>query len=659
MSNLHNRGSITQAFSRFRQRLSGMNLQSRFLLIMGASSLFFAMLSWIVFNNFTDQLVERIGARFTETQMLYDKVRTLRPLTRELAMVRQTARIPELRAWMKGPNGALEQLVMDKMEMMRTHFSDGSYFVALANTGGFYYNDASGQYTDNQLRYILDPASEDDAWLFDFIRSGDNERIVVAANNKLGVNKIWIMVTIEDAGKVLGVVGTGIEMEDFVRNVSNIHLPGISNMFINRKAAIQIQNDVDHIDFPGLQESPDHQHSTEYIVGARTGNQWVRQSIVNLDDSNETVQTEFVHIDGKRYLAGMIALPEVGWYDITLLDMSVLLPRADYIKMLLVIVLSTLVVLAILIFTLHKLVLKPVEILTNAVSRIRHGDYSSQPLKASSGEVRELTAQLNDMAGTIYNTQHWLEEEIEKRTRQLNDAQKILELSLNRERDGRETQANLMALMAHEMRSPIAVIGNTAQMLNMLAQADRPEWQPRIDKIMRSVRQLAELMDSFLTEKWLDMDKKGLNRGTGDLNLFCSQIVANFYESHARPIRFEPMAGDAEFCADWQLIRLAVTNLLDNASKYSSLDDEILLQITSDQPNWLCIEVSDRGAGIPAELQTHIFEKFVRVKKDDSVQGSGLGLYLVNWIARFHGGYTEVSSIEGQGSTFRLCLPKG
>jgi signal transduction histidine kinase len=324
----------------------------------------------------------------------------------------------------------------------------------------------------------------------------------------------------------------------------------------------------------------------------------------------------------------------------------------------LAVVAGTLGLLFVMAFSLHKLVLKPVSTLTDAVSRIRRGDFSSKLPEDSSGEVGELASQLHNMAGAIYNTQHWLETEIEKRTRQLNDAQQILEISLQHERDGRETQANLMALMAHEMRSPVAVIGNTAQMLNMLARTERPDWQPRIEKIMRSVRELATLMDNFLTEKWLDMDKYGLNRVMGDLNQLCAEITEHFADSHIRHVHFEACDGDARLCADWQLVRIAVVNLLDNASKYSSENDDIHLKVLSANPDMLCIEVSDQGVGISSDLQPHVFEKFARGRHVADIHGSGLGLYLVSWIARFHGGYIEVTSTEGEGSTFRLYLPR-
>jgi two-component system phosphate regulon sensor histidine kinase PhoR len=104
-------------------------------------------------------------------------------------------------------------------------------------------------------------------------------------------------------------------------------------------------------------------------------------------------------------------------------------------------------------------------------------------------------------------------------------------------------------------------------------------------------------------------------------------------------------------------MRISILNLLDNANKYSSRNDEIRLKVLSCMPDMLCIEVSDHGVGMPPELQSHVFDKFARGRHEADIQGSGLGLYLVNWIARFHGGLMKVTSIEGQGSAFLLCLP--
>lgn len=656
MFTVHNRRVAAQVLSRTRQYLSGLSLQGRFLLIIGVSSLTLTLLFWEMFDNFTEQLLERIGARFAVEQSLYDKARALQPLIHAMTSAKQSADNPLLKKWTVNERDTA--LYGPSMEELHNRFGNTNFFVAIFKSGNFYYFDAARKLDRQPSRSTLSTSDPDDAWIYNFIRSGDDHTTKIVSNKKLGVIKLWVMQSIREGERVVGVLGTGINLYEFTRNASNIHLPGVTNMFIDHHAEIQVYNDVTHFDFPTVPNLSEPEHLHLQILGPAGENQWLEHAIHKLDSDKQGVETEFVFINGKRYLVGLNAIPELGWYDLTLLDLSVLLPRVDFNKMVLAIFAGTLGLLFILAFSLHKLVLKPVSRLTNAVSRLRGGDFSTKPMDESSGEVRELISQFHHMASTIYSTQQWLEDEIEKRTRQLSDARKILEISLHHERDARETQANLMALMAHEMRSPVAVIGNTAQMLNMLAKTDRPDLLPRIEKIMRSVSQLATLMDNFLTEKWLDMDKQGLNRVTGDLNDFCGEATNIFSENYTRSVHFEPWNGDAKLCADWQLIQIAIFNLLDNARKYSSLDGEIRLRVLSCKIDMLCIEVIDKGMGIPSDLQPHVFEKFARGRHEADIQGSGLGLYLVNWIARFHGGYTEVSSIEGQGSTFRMCLPR-
>jgi len=651
ISSLHARRSGVQVI------LGRLNLQPRFLLIIGASVLCFALVIWWVFSQEGERLVERIGARFAEKQVLYDKARTLQPLIREVALARRMADSAVIKQWVKNEqNPQLRRQAMTEIEQFRQHFQDGSYFLALTQSGHYYFNDAARQYANNQLRFTLDPAKPGDAWFYATIKSGEDYQINVDPNTHLGVTKVWINVLLRDGDKVLGMLGTGLDLTDFIRNVADIPQPGVTNLFVNRDAAIQIYRDIGYIDFSSITKTPMQQHSIDLLLEKPDDRTWIRQAINQLAHGSSSVATRFVQIKGKRYLAGVVALPEVGWYDITLLDLTVLLPQHDFLEMGLAVGGAALGLLLILAFTLHRLVLRPVAVLTDAAARISRGDYAPAPLEKGSGEVGQLAAQFQLMADAVYQTHNWLENEIEKHTRQLTDAKKMLEISLQQEKDGRETQANLLALMAHEIRNPVAVIGNTAQMLNALAQAEQPEWQPRIEKIMDAVRQLAQLMDNFLAEDRLSMNSTGLELREGDLNVFCAELVGAFAKSHNRAIRYQPYGGDARVAADWQLIGIAIGNLIDNAVKYSPPDGAIGVSVSPGKPGTLCVEVTDHGAGIAPELQQRIFEKFIRGQHGSGIRGTGLGLYLVNWIARFHGGYAEVSSVVGEGSTFRLCL---
>lgn len=637
--------------------LSRMNLQARFLLVIGVASLLFSLVIWGVFNGVAQGVIERIGVRFAEKQVLYDRARTLQPLIREVALARQMADSVQIRQWAKNENDPrLRAAALAEMEKYRRHFQDGSYFLALAGSGHYYFNDARGQYSGKELRYTLEEGKAADAWFFATMRSHEDYHINVDPDSNLGVTKVWINVVLRDGGKALGVLGTGLELGDFISKVADINQPGITNLFVDGSGAVQIYRDVKYIDFSSIAKSADQRRSIDQLLEKPADRVWVRQAIERAGHDPAQVPVGRLHIDGKHYLAGVAALPEVGWYDVTLLDLDVLLPQRDFVEMGLAVGGAVLGILLVLAFTLHRLVLRPVAQLTDAAEQISQGKFV--PVMVGSGEVGELASRFNTMTDSIRQAQSRQEQEIDRRNRVIGDAAQLLEVSLEKRVGRRRAQDNLLPLLAHELRSPVAVIGNAAQMLRVLAEGDKPEWLPRIEKIMAAVRQLAHLMDQILAEDRIGLRGSGLERERGDLNRFCGELHGNLAALHGRTIRFEPCDGDVVVNADWQLIKIAISNLVDNAVKYSPPDSEIGLRVSCAGVEGVAVEVSDQGPGVPPELRTRIFEKFVRGHQTQGVQGVGLGLYLVNWIMQLHGGNAEVAA-DTAANTFRLNLPRG
>ncbi len=109
---------------------------------------------------------------------------------------------------------------------------------------------------------------------------------------------------------------------------------------------------------------------------------------------------------------------------------------------------------------------------------------------------------------------------------------------------------------------------------------------------------------------------------------------------------------------DRDAIEQAILNLLTNAMKYSGDSREIELRLRKENGRAL-IEVADHGVGIEPEEQTRIFERFYRAptRENEQVPGTGLGLTLVEHIAKAHGGSVAVKSTLAEGSTFTLDLP--
>jgi hypothetical protein len=144
-----------------------MKLKTRFLLLMGAIFVGFMLITWLLSMQLMNKLNEQWGNQFVKRQVMFDKYRALAPLIREIALARQMAAEPAIIEMALHENNAeLRQRGIAAMEKYRFNFRDHSYFAAFAQSGNYYYNDATNQYASKQKRYVLSPTSPKDKWFY-------------------------------------------------------------------------------------------------------------------------------------------------------------------------------------------------------------------------------------------------------------------------------------------------------------------------------------------------------------------------------------------------------------------------------------------------------------------------------------------------------------
>jgi PAS domain S-box-containing protein len=238
------------------------------------------------------------------------------------------------------------------------------------------------------------------------------------------------------------------------------------------------------------------------------------------------------------------------------------------------------------------------------------------------------------------------------------DDQKRAEAAL-READRRKDE--FLATLAHELRSPLAPIRNSVQVMRLRGVAD-PQLQWARDVIDRQTQQLARLVDDLLDISRITRGKVQLKKQVLDLTdvVRCAVETARplIEEQHHRlTVSVPPQAVLLE--ADPTRLEQILANLLNNAAKYTEPHGHIALAVEPGETD-VAVRVRDDGVGIGSELLPRVFDMFVQAEpgKDRATGGLGIGLSLVQRLVELHDGSVSVQSDgPGQGSEFVVRLP--
>ena len=268
---------------------------------------------------------------------------------------------------------------------------------------------------------------------------------------------------------------------------------------------------------------------------------------------------------------------------------------------------------------------RPVKLITEATERIMQGDFSVRvkPMHGAGMEgFNQIGMAINAMAAELAGTE--------------------------------TLRTDFIANVSHELKTPLAVMGNYATMLQRhgITEEEKNEYAKAISE---AARKLAQLITNILKLNKLENQQifpQPKEFDLGEQLCECLLVFEDAWEAKSLEIKTD-IEDDVRIKSDPELLSLVWNNLISNAVKFTPDGGTIGLSLKTEDGS-VVVQVRDTGCGMKPEVGQHIFEKFYQGDTSHATQGNGLGLALVKRVVDILSGEIGVQSVSGEGSTFTV-----
>lgn len=395
-----------------------MNLKPRFMLLTITIFILSTLAVSYSVTNFSEKIIELWAPRFIAKQALYDKSRTLQPILYDLKLSRQLASSQIIIDWAHSPDDPeLIKKGLAELENYRNLFEEHNYFAAFSGNNAYYHNNASNSFKDKPLRYTLNSQKDSDNWFYNSLYKKRAIRVSVNPNIELGITQLWTAVLIKDGDKILGIIGTGHDVDDFISNIPEEEDPGITSLFVDHSGTIQIHRSINVKHFGSVTAGEKEHENIDSFFTHEGATEDSYQAMKKLESGEDKIITRFLTIEGKKKLLGITYIPEISWHIFTLIDLNTILPMSEFKNIIIVYILTLLFAFILFNFALNKVVLTPLGYLFDSMAQIEKGEepqgYLVHPPR---GEIGRLIKRFTQMAQSIIESRHNLEKKVQSRT---------------------------------------------------------------------------------------------------------------------------------------------------------------------------------------------------------------------------------------------------
>lgn len=253
-----------------------------------------------------------------------------------------------------------------------------------------------------------------------------------------------------------------------------------------------------------------------------------------------------------------------------------------------------------------------------------------------------------------------LEQRVLERTAELQQAKEALAVALEQEKELSELKSRIITTISHEYRTPLTAIASSAELLEYYRHKwDEAKQLKHFGRIQSCVKHMTALVNDVLFLNQAEFEKLSCRPTPLNLAAFFQELIDERQASISNKHRliFTHIGEEEQFLGDAKLLRQILTNLLDNAIKYSPDGGIVSLELMLEETQ-VIFSCLDEGIGIPFAEHQNLFQSFSRASNVGTIGGTGLGLSIVKKCVDLHEGQIAVESVEGKGAKFTITLPR-
>lgn len=358
----------------------------------------------------THELASYAAERYVQ----YHKEKTLGGIQGDLALARKMADTPILRRWVQTPDAATAaKPALEELQSFVNQFSTHAAFIASKPASTFYFVDTKSLTGIDASTFkptqMLKEGDEDDVWFFKTLRQQEPYNFNVDYNAKLNMTKLWINVVMKDGAEPIGVVGTGIDISQFINEFVKTQEQGINGIFINEDGAIQGHADASLIALNAPVSSEQAKSTIWKLLPNDQERQALRNAMESLKQGKHNSVALTLTLDNQPRAAAVAYLPPLKWYTIATLDSTAVIGSGNWMSLMGIFAIALLIGGVVIYLSGNRVIILPLQRIVAATHRLAMRDYAVRLPEDRTDEIGEVAAAFNRMTASLADSQRQID----------------------------------------------------------------------------------------------------------------------------------------------------------------------------------------------------------------------------------------------------------